>query len=148
MKRSLRTQAFLALLMFSCASTGAAKSEQPMPDIPVVKSADLPLYPHLARLARIEGTVQIEATTDGTNIVRMSARGAHKLLMDAAQENLKTWRFYPHKAQAFTITFVYKIEPPEVYGPINPTIILNLPNRVEIRTKMHPVETVTTDRPR
>jgi hypothetical protein len=43
---------------------------------------------------------------------------------------------YRHKPQTFTVTFVYKLEPPEVYGFVNPTVLLELPNRVEVRTKM------------
>ncbi len=115
--------------------------------LPVVKSAEMPAYPNLARLARIEGTARIKVSTDGNSIVRIAADGAHKMLLGAAQENLKTWRFYPHKPQTFTLTFIFKLEPPEVYGPVNPTIQLDLPTRVEIRTKMPTVETVTTDKP-
>jgi TonB family protein len=107
----------------------------------------MPAYPNLARLARIEGTARIKVSTDGNSIVRIAADGAHKMLLGAAQENLKTWRFYPHKPQTFTVTFTFKLEPPEVYGPVNPTIQLDLPTRVEIRTKMPTVETVTTDKP-
>jgi len=31
---------------------------------------------------------------------------------------------------------VYKLESPEVYGFVNPTVFLELPSRVEVRTKM------------
>jgi hypothetical protein len=34
------------------------------------------------------------------------------------------------------VTFVYKLESPEVYGFVNPIVLLELPKRVEIRTKM------------
>ncbi len=110
---------------------------------PVLKSGDLPLYPHSARLARIEGKVQLEVKTDGNSVTKVTASGAHKLLLQAAEANVRSWRFYPHKPQTFTVTFIYKLEEPEVYGFVNPTILLNPPSRVEVRTKLHTVEPAT-----
>src|SRR5690349_10552409 len=122
MKHTSAAQVFVQLLLLLCACAGISQAQDATPRTPVVKSAEIPLYPHLARTARIEGTVRVQVTTDGTAIVKMLVSGAHKLLLDAAQENLKTWRFYPHKPQMFTVEFVYKLEPPEIYGPVNPTI--------------------------
>jgi outer membrane biosynthesis protein TonB len=96
----------------------------------------MPLYPDLARDARIEGTVQVKVTTDGNSITKITAGGAHKILVDAAEQNVRTWKFYRHKPQTFTVIFVYRLESPEVYGFVNSTVSLELPNRVEIRTKM------------
>jgi outer membrane biosynthesis protein TonB len=96
----------------------------------------MPLYPVLARQARIEGAVQVKVTTDGTSITKITASGAHKILLDAAEDNVRTWKLYRHKPQTFTVTFVYKLESPEVYGFVNPTVLLELPSRVEVRTKM------------
>ena len=124
----------ILLLVFVCPSL--AQGDGYVPDDPVVKSADLPLYPPLARQARIEGTVQMQVTTDGVVITNLTASGAHKLLVNAAEDNVKTWHFCRHRPQTFTITFVYKLEKPEVYGFVNPTVLLELPARVEIHTKM------------
>jgi len=110
---------------------------------PVLKSGDLPFYPHFARLARIEGKVLVEVKTDGNSITKVTASGAHKLLLQAAEANVRSWRFYPHKPQTFTVTFIYKLEEPEVFGFVNPTILADLPRRVEIHTKLHTVETAT-----
>jgi TonB family protein len=147
MKNTSAARVFVQLLLLLCACAGISQAQDGNSALPVVKSAGMPLYPYLARTARIEGTVWVQVTTDGTAIVKMLASGAHKLLSDAAQENLKTWRFYPHKPQTFTVEFVYKLEPPEIYGPVNATITLKLPSYVEILSKMHTVETVTTDTP-
>jgi hypothetical protein len=100
----------------------------------------MPLYPELARSARIEGTAQMQVWTNGTSIVKVEGSGAHKLLIDAAEKNLRTWRLYPHKPISFTATFVYSLEQVEVPGFVNPSIVLHLPTRVEIRTKQRPVE--------
>jgi outer membrane biosynthesis protein TonB len=82
--------------------------------LPVVKSAEMPLYPHLARVARIERTARMQVWTDGSSIVKVDGSGAHKLLMDAAEKNLRTWRFYPHKPRTFTVTFTFKLEQPRL----------------------------------
>ena len=95
----------------------------------------MPLYPQLARTARLQGTVQLKVTTDGAVITKITATG-QKLLLSAAEANLKTWTFYKHEPQTFAVTFVYKLEAPELYELVNPTVLLELPNRVEVRTKM------------
>jgi hypothetical protein len=137
-----RLAAFTTVLALCVAASPAlAQGPQPESVLPVVNSAKMPLYPHLARLARIEGTARMQVWTDGTSVVKVEGNGAHKLLLTAAEENLRTWRFYPHKPTSFTVTFVYSLEQPEVFGFVNPSIVLQLPTRVEIRTKKHPVET-------
>jgi hypothetical protein len=113
-------------------------------ETPVVKSGAMPLYPLLARQARLEGTVRLEVTTDGVSITKVAASGAHKLLMDAAEENIRTWLFYRHPPQTFIILFVYKLDKQEVVGFVNPTVLLDLPSRIEIRTKMSRPETAQT----
>jgi len=105
-----------------------------------VKSVELPLYLHLA--ARIEGTVRREVTTDGMAVTKITASGAHGLLLDAAEQNVRTWKLKRHKPQTFTVAFIDKLEKPQVFSFVNPTVLLELPNWVEIRTKMHPVETM------
>ncbi len=137
MKRAL-ISGLLALLS---ACTVAAQNKGYKPEMPVVKSAEMPLYPHLARMARIEGTVRMEVTTDGMAVTKIAGSGAHKLLLDAAEQNVRTWKLYRHKPQTFMVVFIYKLERPDVFGFVNPTLLLELPNRVEIRTKMHTVET-------
>ena len=141
MRHTLTAIAFLALITLGEVYVASAQSEPSDPETPVVKSADIPLYPSLSRQARIQGTVRLEVTTDGVYITKVAASGAHKLLLDAAEENIRTWRFYRHRPQTFIVTFVYKLEKQEVSGPVNPTVVLELPNRVEIRTKMMTVDT-------
>jgi hypothetical protein len=142
----MKTSRFKIFAMTSmlCIAAVAAKAQGPQTEatLPVVKAADMPLYPHLARIARIEGTVRLQVWTDGNSVVKVQRSGAHKLLMDAAEENLKTWRFYPHKATSFDVVFVYGLDKEEVSGWVNPSIVMHLPTRVEIRTKLSPAETV------
>jgi len=126
----------MGLFVFLHAYLAAGQSAPYIPESPVVNSAQMPLYPVLARQARIEGTVQVKVTTDGTSVTNITASGANRILLDAAEQNVRTWQLYRHKPQTFTVTFVYKLESPEVYGFVNPTVLLELPNRVEVRSKM------------
>ena len=136
MKCGLVPQLVVAVLTLFYACAAMAQDEGYVPESPVVKSAEMPLYPDLARIARIQGTVRIEITTDGNTITKLTSSGAHKMLLDAAEQNIRSWHFYRHKPQKFIVTFVYKLEAPEVFGFVNPTVLLELPSRVEVRTKM------------
>ena|SRR5215469_14740999 len=130
----MRTLIWCLVVVALCA--GSLVAQNSAPESPVVKSAEMPLYPQLARSARIQGTAELKVTTDGTSITNITATGAEKLLLNAAEANVRTWTFYKHKPQTFTVTFVYKLEAPEVYEFVNPTVLLELPNRVEVRTKL------------
>jgi len=127
-----------------CASRfNAAQAPRSESDLPVVKTAEMPMYPHIARVARIEGTVRLQVWTDGASVVRVEGTG-NKLLANSAEQNVRTWRFYPHKATSFTITFVYGLDKTEVDGYANPSIAVRLPTSVEIRTSTLPIETETS----
>jgi TonB-like protein len=136
MKRAMILQIILSLLMLFLPCAAVAQTEDNTPETPVVQSAEMPLYPELARQARIEGTVRMRVTTNGAAVTNLTANGAHKLLLEAAEQNVRTWHFYRHKPQTFSVTFVYKLEQPEVYGSVNPTLLIELPHRVAVRTKM------------
>lgn len=59
-------------------------------------SRPLPVYPPLARQARVSGVVKIEAViaVDGT-VQQMRAISGHPLLISAAMDAVRTWRFHP-----------------------------------------------------
>src|SRR5690242_1894907 len=118
MRHILTAIAVLCLVTLSGTHVASLQSEASKADTPVVKSGDMPLYPDLWRQARIQGTVRLEVTTDGPYITNVVASGAHKTLLRAAEENIRTWRFYEHRPQTFIVTFVYKLEKEEVPGPV------------------------------
>ena len=144
MRHPLTVLVVVWLIVVSGVHIATAQTTVKAEETPVVKSGEMPLYPPLARQARLEGTVRLEVTTDGVYITKVAPSGAPKLLLDAAEENIRTWRFYKHRPQTFIATFVYKLEKQEVFGFVNPTVFLDLPSRVEIRTKMSTVETTQT----
>ena len=68
---------------------GRVKAPQPL-------STPQPQYPSLARGARIEGDVIIDAVIDTTgNVVEMRVVSGHPLLIQAAMNALKQWRYEP-----------------------------------------------------
>jgi protein TonB len=55
-----------------------------------------PMYPPLARQARIQGDVQIDAVIDPAgNVVEMQVLSGHPLLIPAALEALRKWKYQP-----------------------------------------------------
>jgi protein TonB len=56
-----------------------------------------PVYPSLARTARVSGTVVIQATiTKNGTVGKVSVVNGPKMLQDAALEAVKTWRYRPY----------------------------------------------------
>src|SRR5579872_1792503 len=80
---------------------------------PVLISVNIPKYPPLARLAHIQGTVQLTFTLaanagEPTNI---EVESGHPLLKSATIENLKTWRFENRSAieRKYKTTYNYTL---------------------------------------
>jgi TonB family protein len=104
----------------------------------VVKSGDMPLYPPLPRVARIQGDVHLRITTDGAAVASVTVESGQPMLAKAAQENVKTWKFEPHEPTSFPALFSYHLEEelvthlcdPDV--PDNGTVVLKLPREVDI----------------
>jgi TonB family protein len=56
----------------------------------------MPFYPPLARQARIEGKISLRFTVDEKGeTADIEATSGHKLLREAAIENLQSWKFWP-----------------------------------------------------
>lgn len=105
------------------------------PQLPVVTSASVPLYPRTALLAHIQGTVKIRATTDGNTVSALDAESGPPMLVQAAEDNIRTWQFEEHKPVTFVVTFHYTIEEPPQCGPDNATVILHMPSDVQVNAK-------------
>ena len=93
---------FLGGLTATCLSVAATN------DSPVL-GADMPLYPALARTAKIMGKAEIQVVTgaDG-KVISAQPKSGHPVLARAALDNVKTWRFAG--ASERTITYEFKIE--------------------------------------
>ena len=80
-----------------------------------------PVYPPLAKAARVSGAVVVEVTVDEDgNVISARAMSGHPLLKDAAVAAARQWTFAPHKLSGVpvkvigTITFNFNLgEPPD-----------------------------------
>jgi len=121
-----------------CVITSLAQEAKPAPKLPVVKSGDMPLYPAMPRMARVQGDVQLRVTTDGSAVASVTVESGQPMLAKAALENVRTWKFEPHEPTSFPVQFSYHLEEelvthkcdPEI--PDNGKVVLNLPRWVEI----------------
>jgi len=102
-----------------------------------------PSYPPLARMAKIEGSVEVEAEIDPSGRVRQAtARGGSRLLQNYSKGSVEKWRFgclgtptsFPI---VHTIVFTFRLEKePKSYRGW--TVDFDLPGRIEIVSPIHP----------
>lgn len=104
-----------------------------------VEGIATPEYPLDARARNIEGTVRVRIAIDPDGKVRWAeGSGAHPLLVESAEQNVRRWVFGPFPSVAefpvhHTISFSFKLEGNPVTIAIDPIITTYLPDRVEIR---------------
>jgi TonB family protein len=61
-----------------------------------IKSRNLPAYPELARRMNVTGKVKIEVIVTPDGRVRSTrVIGGHPLLVQACQDSVKEWKFFP-----------------------------------------------------
>jgi TonB family protein len=87
MKRYLGAFVFMTLL--ACLAAGAQTDE------PELFSANIPVYPPLARQARVYGSVTVAFTLPANSgePTDVQAVSGHPILKSAAVENIKSWHF-------------------------------------------------------
>jgi len=68
-------------------------------------------YPVVARLARIEGHVEmdIQVGADGT-VLSVNVKSGHPLLQEAAKANVKTWLLDSGRERTIAITYRFVLE--------------------------------------
>jgi TonB family protein len=144
-------KSFLAVLIFVCAATTWAQTTQAPPiqggippaAAPGVKRIQIggevqqgklvtsvpPVYPPLARQARIQGTVrlQIVVARDGT-VQEVNVLSGHPLLVQAAIDAVRQWRYQPILLNGepvevlSTVDVVYTLSPPPKEPEIDPAL--------------------------
>ena len=123
----------LVLLLGLPSSTAPAqKSEH---HLPLVIMGKMPIYPIMARLARVEGIVRIKVKTDGKKVASIDAESGPPMLVKFSEENIRTWEFADHEPTAFVTTFKYMIEGPDLCEYSNGTSVLNLPQEVRVSVR-------------
>jgi len=124
----------VGLIIFSgmLSSVLAQKAEQ---DVPLVTNGKMPLYPMMARAARIQGVVKIKVVTDGEKVISADVESGPPMLARFTKANVLTWEFSKHKPTTFVTTFEYEIEGPNQCTYSNGSSTLNLPLEVHIYAK-------------
>ena len=115
-------------------------STQSQPRVPIhVESL---LYPPLARQARITGDVVliVDIASDGRVSVTMR-RSGHPLLLQAAEDNVKTWRFQNGEEQEMEITYHFRLRERSAGSP-QAECAFDLPDSVTITSDPPPVKTI------
>ena len=112
-----------------------ARAQEEEQELPIVLAAAVPMYPATARMAGIQGDVRIQIKTDGRTVSSMATEIGHPILVQAAQDNIRTWMFKEHKPTKFRTTFKYEIEKQAVCRMDNGLVVLRLPVEVEIKVK-------------
>ena len=104
---------------------------------PAVVAAVSPMYPPIARAARVGGEVLVEVSIDrGGAVSSAKAIFGHKLIRTSAEAAAKQWRFAPltdssgeHRA---VLTFAFRLMP-RCTAVENLTSIFSPPYKVEVR---------------
>jgi Gram-negative bacterial TonB protein C-terminal len=95
----------LSLLLLATTAARAQDSGAALPKL--ISHADA-VYPAIARTAHVMGDVVVKITTDGESVVDAKAESGPPLLLKAAEENAKTWKFAPHPPGTFHVTYRFK----------------------------------------
>jgi hypothetical protein len=120
------------LLMLIGAVLLASQSQAAQREYPLVIRADAPMYPPLARMAKIRGKIEAEFTVKNGEVVNAEAKSGHPLLVKATTDNIKTWRFSSEVSGMFATTFDYRVEGSETATMQNPKIEMQLPAFIRI----------------
>jgi len=77
--------------------------------VPEIIDHRQPEYPWLPFEAKIEGSVRLRVTADTSCVATVVRESGNPLLADAAQANVRTWRFDYHPPGTFEVTFNYRM---------------------------------------
>lgn len=102
----------------------------------IVVHADVPLYPAVAKAARLSGTVNVRVSVKGGSVASTDAQSSDSpILVNASKENIRTWRFAPDAYGTFEVTFIYELQKEESLAPENPRVEMRLPSLVRITAR-------------
>jgi TonB family protein len=78
-------------------------------DISIIEFEEL-VYPPVARLGGLEGTVVVRVSLDGNgNVLSATAISGHGLFVGRCLENIKRWRFQPNSHNAAVVVYDFRI---------------------------------------
>jgi TonB family protein len=104
--KALRVIAIAAALLFAAgfvSQSAVAQTAEQTGDRKVKQRIN-PMYPELAKQARLSGTVKLEATIGASGQVKnVKVLGGHPLLAGAAEDALRKWRYEPGAGDTTTV---------------------------------------------
>lgn len=128
MMRKLLSTLAIAVISSAVIQTAESQSQQVERHRDLrLEHADVPMYPQLARTARISGTVEVQVTVKNGTVVNTEVKSGPPVLARATVENIHSWRFYLLVNSIFKTKFIYQLETKEPLDPQNPKIELQLP---------------------
>jgi hypothetical protein len=103
--RNLCAVLLLSLLPLASPAAGTNDSAETLPRL--ISHADA-VYPAIAKTAHVTGEVIVKITTNGESVVESKAESGPPLLLKAAEDNAKTWKFATHTPGTFRVTYRFK----------------------------------------
>ena len=127
----------LILLLVGCAfALCQAVAQNQTQSLPTVAEFECPIYPPKAKSMRLQGMVKLQITTDGRQIVQVKPLPGHPVLVEAADKNVRTWKFSDHTPTTFTVVYIYTNEGNFKRDPVTKCDAkMELPSHVTVSTK-------------
>jgi hypothetical protein len=100
----MRFRNFLFLLTLLLLFLPTLKAQERGRVLPRVIDYAPPIYPQIAKTAHISGPVHLRITTDGHAVTSVDVVDGPALLVRAATNNVKTWKFVDHTPGTFDVT--------------------------------------------
>jgi TonB family protein len=144
MRNKLRIAGLLAVVLMAISAPGQTTPNAAAPAVPILQRAALPVYPSIAKAARVTGKVIVRVTVkDGlvvqTNVLsKAGVSSGQRFLETPTVENLRTWRFASNVTGTFTVTYTYEISGKESNDPTNPRVEM-LPS-LDVKITARPVK--------
>ena len=136
-RNPLIRNAFLILIAILVAASHISGQKNDAVRYPFLLHGDLPVYPALARTARITGDVQVRVIEENGEVVGTERISGHPSLVTAAIDDIKSWKFAKTVSTTFVTTFIYRMdgESEETKEPLNPKLELELPSLAKITAR-------------
>jgi hypothetical protein len=109
----------------------------------VVTAADVPVYPASALEAGVSGTVNLRVSLlerpdrprGEFTVTDIDAVGSNPALVQAAKDNVSSWRFANVNVPVLAVTYVFRLAPGDCSADQRPVAFLRFPGSVEIVAK-------------
>jgi outer membrane biosynthesis protein TonB len=142
-RQSVSAMLITTVLIAIPVGTFGASKETSRAALPSVYAAAAPIYPHVARMANLQGVVPVKVVTDGHDVTSTSVENqdANPVLAKAAQENAQTWKFAAGEPVTFTVTYRYillAILKDIKSNAGNSKVVLRFPTDVEVYAQRWP----------